>query len=582
MLNPLCGMRAISMTPLLDATTRRALRDVALASGVLNCLGLAVPLASIVVFNKVLPHHATSTLTVVATGLLIVHLFDAALRSARAALAVHAGARLEAVIGRRVAQHLIRLPVSYFERTAAGETVERVRQLDTVRAFLTGEMPLLLVDLVFSIIGFGVLIVIDWRIGLTVLAVVPLFAGLSFLGDKAQRRLNEESYEAAAARASTLNEVIHAALTLKAMGAEALMERRLGDRVARSAWAAFRSQSLAGYVASGASLVHGLSSLTVLVIGADLVMNGQLSIGALVACSMLTGRSLAPVRFAATAWHRLREAEQAFARLEPFIAEEPEATAPEVADFQQHPVPLKCEELHFAHVGAVRPVLRGTSLTLMPGTITALVGASGGGKTTLGKLFAGLYLPAHGRVRLGAYDPAHMPAGVLRSHIGYVPQTPHLLSGTVLENLLFGLPAETRPRAIEAAQFTGAHAIIEALPKGYETVIGEGGVALSPGQGQLIATTRVVMRRPKVLILDEVTGALDPACEAHLMSNLRRATRTAGLVVLIITHRASTLAVCDRVALLAGGRITREGTAKEMMPLLLPRALERSTTVEAG
>ena len=567
---------------LLPESTKRALRDIVLASSVVNVLGLAAPIASIVVFNKVLPHQATATLTVVTVGMLIVLLFDAALRTARNMIAVHAGARLDAAIGNRVMRHVLRLPISYFERNAHSDIEERVRQLDTVRAFLTGEMPMLLVDLVFSALGFAVLLAIDWRIGLLVLLMVPAFAGLSVLTDGAQRRLAEAGFAAGASKTGALNEILGGALTIKAMGLQAHMESRFGARLGDAAWAGYRSQNLAGYLASVSNLLHGLASLLVLVVGAELTMLGQLSVGALVACSMLAGRVLAPVRYLAMAWHRLRQAQQAYGRLDRLLQETPEAETEAGFELPAGRQPLRCAHVRFLHTGALQAVLSDVSLTLAPGTITGLIGTSGSGKTTLGKLLAGIYHPTAGGVSVGSIAISQVAGGALRRQLGYVPQDAFLFAGTVLENILFGLPSEANARALEAAQFTGAHGFIQTLPQGYGTRVGEGGLGLSAGQRQLLAITRVVVRNPRLLVLDEVTSALDAEAEAHLMRNLQRAARSAGLVVLVITHRPTTLAFCDRVALLAGGRIVQEGTSQDLMPLLHGKRPSGSHAVPAG
>lgn len=569
---------------LLDKSARKALREVVCASVVLNCFMLAAPVASIVIFNKVLPHQATATLTVVATGMVIIYIFDLALRNARNFIAVHTGARLDAAIGNHVVQHLLRLPLHYFERTSAGEILERLRQLDTVRGFLTGEMPLLLVDLAFSVLGIAVLFAIDWRMGLLALFMLPLFAGASFLADGTQRKLSEASFTTGTAKAGTLNEIITGALTIKAMGLQPHMSSRYGARLAESAWASFRSQNLAGFMANISHFLHGMASLTVLILGAGLIINGELSVGALVASSMLVGRSLAPVRYLATAWHRLREAQQAFARLNKLMQEAPEATSESGFEIPSGRQPLRCAHVQFSHMGGQRSVLTDVTLTLAPGTITALVGASGCGKTTLGKVLAGIYAPNAGRVTVGNLDVTQIAEEPLRRHLGYVPQEAQLFAGTVLDNILFGLPAEATTRAFEAAQFTGAHMFIQSLPEGYNTRVGEGGIGLSAGQRQLLSITRVIVRNPRVLILDEVTSALDQVAEAHLMRNLQRAAKSVGVSILVITHRPSTLVTCDHVALLAGGKIVKEGTAEEMMPLLLAKPQPKSapTIAEAS
>lgn len=555
---------------------RSVLGHIILASVLINIFALGAPLVSMIIFNKVLGHQAYSTLNVLAIGALTLYIFDSILRSARSYISVHTGARLDAYIGTEVMAHLLRLPLRYFEKTPSGLLTERLRQLDIIRNFLTGQMPMLLVDLAFSIILFAAIFLIEWRIGFIALLAVPIFMAISFAFDKTQNRYSQKSFAATAQKVSAMNEITGNSMTIKSLGLESDMEARHGELLAQTAWTGFKSQNLSTHIYNFSNILLSVMSLIVLYLGSRFIMEGDMNIGQLIACNMLVGRTLAPIRQVCTAWHSLRETQHSFERLHAIMGEAPEAGIGKSSSLPNLRGTVAVENVQFSYAHDIPPALRDVSLTLPVGSMTGIVGPSGCGKSTLGKVMVGVYKPSRGRVMIGDIDIAQISPISLRREIGYVPQENQLFAGTVRDNILLGVSDPSPARAIWAAQFVGAHDFIQLLPQGYDSMLGERGGGLSSGQRQLLCIARAMAREPRLIVMDEATSALDLTAEEKLMINLRQTAKKIGLTVVFITHRLGTLRLCDQVVLLKDGTLVKQDTPDKMFQALLPPSMQQS------
>ena len=539
---------------------RAIMAEVAIASLAINLLALASPLFAMTVYNKVIGQRALATLDVLALGMLAAIAFEAALRALRGYVSSHTAARLDAFLGGEVLHHMLSLPYRQFEATTTGVLSERLNQLEVLRGFFAGQLPLLIVDLAFVALFLGALAYIHPVILAATVASMPLIAAVPFAAHRLQRIMIDQAFAARAAKATALTETMANALTIKSLGLEPEVERRWDGRLALAAWTGFRSANLANIGRAAAGAMLALLSLGILFVGARLVIAGEMSIGALIAGSILAQRAVAPIGALATGWHGLQEVFAAFRRIDGLMSlpgerGERSTAAPGGGT-------LVLEQVGFAFAPDLPQALRQVTLTAEPGQILGVIGPSGSGKSTLLKLMQGLYAPGSGRVLLDGTDLAHLAPESLRQQLGVVPQEVQLFSGTVAENIAMAVPGKDPERVVAVAKFVGAHDFIQRLPQGYDTVLGERGSGLSAGQRQLIALARALMRNPRIMLLDEPTSALDPAMEEAFLRNLKRAAR--GRTIILVTHRTAPLAFCDRVALLIEGEVVRIGAPAEV------------------
>ncbi|MGH6943556.1 MAG: peptidase domain-containing ABC transporter [Geminicoccaceae bacterium] len=536
---------------------RPVLWELGLASVIINLLALATPIFLMTVYNKVINHGALATLDVLTIGMITLFLFEWLLRSLRGYIASHTSGRLDAALGSEVVHHLVHLPLRAFESVPTGQILERTRQLDNVRQFFTSQMPLLLVDLAFVGLFVGVLFYLDARLAAITLGAMPLFWILSMLARRQHRDYAEAGFRAAAAKASSLGETVTQALTVKALGLEPEMERRFKQRLAECAWSSFKTSHFGGLVANSGLALQHLVALLIVYVGARAIVAGDMSIGALIASTILTARALAPMRQLVGAWQQLQSVRAAFGRLDELMNEPIElSAAPKPALVLRGRI--RFEQVTYRYDENSRPALEAVDLAIEPGQVLGVMGPPGSGKSTFAKLLLGLDQPEHGRILIDDLDVRLWSPAVLRQQIGVVPQEVQLFGGTIAENIAMGAVDRSFERVAAAARFVGAHDFIQRLPQGYETRLGERGSGLSAGQRQLISIARALIRNPRLLVLDEATSALDAAGEQVLLTNLKRASR--GRTIVMITHRLAALAVADRVLFFADGRLQNEGT----------------------
>lgn len=560
------------------ARVRPVVFKLASASFVINLLALLTPLFMMLVVNLVIgqqpPGGLSSVMLMLCAGMLLAYSADFGLRVARGWLSARTGARLDALMSAEVLHHLMALPYRHFERTPSGVIAERLRQLDVLRGFFTGQLPVLAIDLLFVVLFLIATFVISTILGLITALAIPVLVGVSLAAHRAQRRLADENFQALAAKSSTLTETVANAATIKALGLEAEVERRWQARVERSARSSLRANNLASIAASASGTLQLVASLVIVMVGVGEIVDQRLTIGALIAANMLAARALQPMRQLAGAWHQLQGVSAAFKRVDELMRETPEAAPGEFAPMQTLSGEIALERVTYRAHERGAPILREADLTVTAGEIVGIVGPSGSGKTTIAHLIQGLVSPADGRVLVDGTDIAHISPAQLRAQIGAVPQDVQLFTGTVRENIAMGVADKDPGRVVAVAKFVGAHDFIQRLPQGYNTVLGERGQGLSTGQRQLLCIARALIRNPRILILDEATSALDPATEEQLLRQLKANTR--GRTVIMITHRLAPLAIADRVALVMDGRVERIGPPTEVMAYARIRMAEAS------
>ncbi len=560
---------------------RPVVLKLAATSFLINVLGLATPLFMMVVFNRVVGRDGRADGTdgaaimfMLCIGMLAAYALDFALRVARGWMSARAGARLDTLMSGEVLHHLMQLPYRHFERTPSGVIAERLRQLDVLRGFFTGQMPVLAIDIAFVVLFLGATFALSGTLGMVTALAIPVVIGVSLATHRTQRRLAEESFQALSAKSSTLTETVANAATIKALGLEAEIEKRWQARVEQSAWTSFRANNLANIASSASGALQLLALLAIVAIGVHEILDHRLTVGALIAVNMLASRALQPMRQLVAAWHQLQAVAAAFRRVDGLMREAVETPASTLTPMPPLAGNVTFERVTYRGSDHMPAILQDADLDIAAGEILGIVGPSGSGKTTIANLIQGLASPTAGRVMVDGTDISHISPAQLRSQIGCVPQELQLFTGSVRENIAMGVTNKDPGRVVAVAKFVGAHDFIQRLPQGYNTVLGERGQGLSMGQRQLVCIARALIRNPRILILDEATSALDPATEEQLLRQLKANTR--GRTVIMITHRLAPLAIADRVALVMEGRVERVGPPTEIMAYARIRMAEAS------
>ena len=543
---------------------RRLLLDVFMASFFLQLFALVTPLFFQVVIDKVLVHHGLTTLDVLALGLLVVSIFDVLLGGLRSYVFAHTTSRMDVTLGADLFRHLLRLPLGYFEARRVGDTVARVRELDSIRRFITGSALTLVIDLLFTVVFFAVMYLYSPLLTLIVLATIPLYALLALLVTPVLRARLHEKFNRGAENQAFLVETVSGVQTLKAAAVEPHSQRRWEEQLAGFVRAGFKAANLGNIANQGASFINKLTVLLILWIGARLVISGDLSVGQLVAFNMLAARISSPVLRLVQLWQDFQQAGISVQRLGDILNAKPEpAWRPGRASLPDLQGRVTFEHVSFRYRPDGPDVLHDVSLHVPAGKVIGIVGRSGSGKSTLTRLIQRLYVPHGGRVLVDGVDLAMVDTVWLRRHIGVVLQENFLFNRSIRENIALSDPALPMERVLQAARLAGAHDFILELHQGYDTVVEEHGSNLSGGQRQRLAIARALITHPRILILDEATSALDYESEHIIHQNMRYISK--GRTVFIIAHRLSAVRHADHIIVIDKGRIIEGGTHNELM-----------------
>jgi subfamily B ATP-binding cassette protein HlyB/CyaB len=543
---------------------RGLLGDVLAASFILQLFALATPLFFQVVIDKVLVHQGLTTLNVLIIGLLAVIVFETFLGGLRAFIFSHTTSRVDVELGAKLYRHLLNLPLAYFESRRVGDTVARVRELETIREFLTSSAATLVIDLFFTVIFLVVMWFYSPYLLLIVIGAIVLYVIISaFLTPPLRARIEERFYRAAESQAFMV-ESVTAVQTLKASAVEPQMQRRWETLLAGYVKSSFNANVLGIWGGQAIQAVNKISSALILFIGATLVIQGRLTVGELVAFNMLAGRVAEPVLRLSQLWQQFQEARVGVDRLGDILNTPQESNASgsrtAMPALEGH---VKFDDVIFRYRPGAREALRRVSLEVQPGEVLGVVGPSGSGKSTLAKLVQRLYVPESGRILIDGVDLALIDPAWLRRQIGVVLQENILFNRSVRDNIAIADPSLPMEKVIEAAKLAGAHEFILELSEGYDSHLEERGSNLSGGQRQRIAIARALATDPRMLIFDEATSALDAESEAIIQSNMKKIAH--GRTLIIIAHRLSALRPADRIITLEEGTVTESGTHSELL-----------------
>lgn len=557
-------MRKFDFTWFIPAVVkyRRLLGEVLLVSFVLQLFALVTPLFFQVVMDKVLVHRGFTTLDVIATGLLVVVIFEVTLTALRSYVFAHTTSRIDVELGAQLFRHLLHLPLAYFQARRVGDSVARVRELENIRSFLTSNAITLVLDLLFSVVFIAVMLWYSRWLTLIVVLSLPCYGLISAIFVPILRRLLNEKFNRGAENHAFLVEALSGIGTVKAMAVEPQLTRRWDNQLAAYVSASFRTTTIGTFANSGVMLIGKLVTVATMWLGARLVIAGDMTVGQLIAFTMLSGQVAQPVMRLAQLWTDFQQTGISMQRLGDILNARTEVTGA-----KSTLPPIRGRIVFDSVVFRYRPdgpeVLRGVSLDVRAGEVIGIVGRSGSGKSTVTKLVQRLYVPERGRVLIDGLDLALADSSSLRRQIGMVLQENVLFNRSIRENIALVDPAAEIERVIHAAKLAGAHEFILELPEAYDTVVGEHGDTLSGGQRQRIAIARALMTGPRILIFDEATSALDYESERVIQDNMKAICT--GRTVIIVAHRLSAVRMADRIVVMERGQIVEQGKHEELL-----------------
>ncbi|MCX7094090.1 MAG: peptidase domain-containing ABC transporter [Methylobacter sp.] len=542
---------------------KAAFRDIALAVISMQFLALASPMFFQLVIDKVLVHQSASTLWVLGVGITIALVFESIFGYLRGLLALAASNKIDIRITRRAFSHLLSLPIDYFETTTAGVVTRHMQQLESIRNFLTGSLFFTVLELVGLVIFLPILFTFSFKLALVVLAFTLVIAGIIMALLPTYRIRLDALYRAEGKRQSMLVETIHGMRTVKALAIEPTQKRNWDQISAEAITMHYRVGKIGIIGVAITGLLGKLLPVTIIVLGAQNVFDGTLSVGALIAFQMISTRVSAPLIAIVGLINEYQQTALSVRMLGEVMNRQPEGRIGAGGLRPQLSGEITFEEVTFRYPGASATALDRATFTIPAGVIVGIVGRSGSGKTTLTKIIQGLYAVQEGIVRFDGTDAREIDLAYLRRQIGVVLQENFLFRGTVRENISMAKQDASFEEIVAASEAAGADEFIERLPQGYDTLLEENAANLSGGQKQRLSIARALLSKPRILVLDEAASALDPESEAIFIRNLSRIA--VGRTVIMISHRLSTLVNAHAILVMQQGRLVDRGRHEELL-----------------
>ncbi len=546
-----------------------AYAHVLLAAVFVNIFALTSSLYAMIIYDRVIPNQAVETLWTLAGGVLAVYFFDFLLKTVRGRLIDTAGKHADLLVASDLYNHLLGLQMDK-KPASAGATASQLRSYETVREFFSSLTLVTLVDMPFFFLFAGM---VFW-IGGPWVALPSVAAGLGILLLSLVvylpiRTAARTTQEGASRRHSLMIETIAGMETVKALRAEGILRRKMEALLAGGAASELRSKKWNSFAINATGLLTSAAQVSTVVLASFQVWKGEMTLGGMIAVSILTGRGLAPWSAASSLLSRLHQTVVALGELNAFKAlpQERDITRQFLAKKQAEPSVIFEQVVH-QYPGAPQPALRGVSCEIRAGERVAILGRNGVGKTTFQRLALGVYLPAEGRVLVGGMDTRHWDPADLRGIIGYVGQDPFLFSGSLRENILLGAPHSKPDAILEAVRFAGIDRWALAHPMGFDMPVGERGEMLSGGQRQSVVIARTLLSRPQILLLDEPTASLDSNSERELIECFYNYLRDGSKTMILTTHKPALLRLVERVLVMEQGVVVMDGPRDEILQKL--------------
>jgi ATP-binding cassette subfamily C protein LapB len=550
-------------------------RDVLLAAGLINIFALAMPLFIMNVYDRVVPNQAIETLWLLAVGLGFVLFFDFVLRMMRGYFIDLAGKRVDVDLSARIMERVLGIRMEN-RPVSAGSFAANLRSFETVRDFITSATVTALVDLPFAVLFIVVMAWIDIPMFIPVAIGMVLVVGYAWLVQAKMHDLAETTYRAGAMRNANLVESLVGLETVKALGAESVMQRKWERSAIFLARVSNQLRLLAATTINSTAWMQQLVTLSIIIMGVYRIGLAELTMGGLIACTMLSARAMAPFGQVAGLLTQYHNAKTALTSLNEIMVKEAERDA--VTNFVSRPVfkgEIDFKDVEFAYPGDNGEALRKISFHIKPGEHVAIIGRVGSGKSTLLRMILGLYQAKGGTIRVDGVDIRQLDPQQLRRNIGYVGQDSTLFFGSLKENILLATPYLSDADLLAAAEVAGLSDMINAHPRGFDMVVGERGESLSGGQRQGVAIARAVVHNPPILLMDEPTGSMDHSSEDTIKQNFQKFG--AGKTMIIVTHRTTLLNLVDRIIVIDSGKVVADGPKERVIEALRQGRVEKAS-----
>ena len=546
---------------------KRPLGEVLTASLFLQFMGIAMPLITQVIIDKVIGNSGYSTLTVIGVSMVIFFFMQSLLTFLKTYIMNHTTNKLDAILGTRLFRHLIALPLPYYERRRVGDTLMRIGALGQIRGFLTGTGLMTILDVFFSVVFIGFMFWYSVPLTLIALSIVPLYIIQNVWAVPIIKRKIEAVWRTGAMNNAFMVESITNIETIKSLAVEPQFVNKWENLLARYVRTTFENVKFNLVINAFSGVIQGLLSMAILWYGGHMVMDGYFTLGQLIAFQMLSGQATGPMTKLLTMWPQVQQVGLGLERIGDILNTPMEPIVHEIGKRgpQRITGEIDINDVSFRYRVDLPLVLKNINLHINAGEKLGIVGRSGSGKSTLTNLVQNLYIPESGIITVGGINTKEANLGWLRDQIGVVMQENYLFNASVRDNIAVSRPTATMDEIIRAARLAGAHEFILELKEGYDTKVGERGDSLSGGQRQRVAIARALLANPPILIFDEATSALDYESERIIFNNMEAIG--AGRTMMIIAHRLSAVRRCDKIIVVDKGEIVESGSHEQLMAL---------------